>query len=41
MIVANDNIKNNNNGSNNSNRNNKYQMGLTIQDEIIVQRATI
>ena len=41
MIVANDNIKNNNNGSDNSNRNNKYQMGLTIQDEIIVQRATI
>ena len=42
MIVVTDNIKNNNNGSNNnSNSNNKYQMGLTIEGEIMVQRATI
>ena len=42
MIVVNDNIKNNNNGGNDSgNSNNKYQMGLTIQGEIMVQGATI
>ena len=42
MIVVTDNIKNNNNGgNNNSNSNNIYQMGLTIQEEKMVQRATI
>ena len=41
MIVVTDNIKNNNNGgNNNSNSNNIYQMGLTIQEEIMVQGAT-
>ena len=42
MIVVTDNIKNNNDGGNNiSNSNNIYQMGLTIQEEIMVQGATI
>ena len=42
MIVVTDNIKNNNDGgNNNSNSNNIYQMGLTIQEEIMVQGATI
>ena len=42
MIVVTDSIKNNNNGSNNnSNSNNKYQVGLTIREEIMIQEATI
>ena len=42
MIVVTDSIKNNNNGSNNnSNSNNKYQVGLSIQEEIMIQEATI
>ena len=37
MIVVTDSIKNNNNGSNNnSNSNNKYQVALTIQEEIMI-----
>ena len=42
MIAVTDNIKNNNNVcNNNSNSNNKYQMRLTIQEEIMVQGATL
>ena len=42
MIVVTDDVNNNNNGNNsNSNSNNKYQMVLTIQRQIMVQRATI
>ena len=42
MIVVTDNVKNDINGGNNSsNSNNKYQMGLTIQEEIMVQGATL
>ena len=41
-LVVTDSIKNDNNGSNNnSNSNNKYQVGLTIQEEIMIQEATI
>ena len=41
MIVVTDNIKTNNNGRNkNSKSNNKYQVGLTIQGEIMIQGAT-
>ena len=41
MIVVADNIKTNNNGRNkNSKSNNKYQVGLTIQGEIMIQGAT-
>ena len=42
ILVVTDSIKNDNNGSsNNSNSNNKYQVGLTIQEEIMIQEATI
>ena len=40
MIAVTDNIKNNNNGGNsNSISSNKYQVGLAVQGEILVQGA--